>query len=279
MCTLGACLFVCGINLIIAPLGLYNGGFVGIGQLVRYVLEHFWGLSLGSIDLAGIIYFLLNIPLFILATQSMSKKFFEKTMYTVLLQAVLLALVPVPQWAFTADVLTACIIGGLVSGFGAGIILRTGASGGEQDILGIYFAKKYPGFSVGKITLIVNSFVYGCCAILFDLEIVVYSLLYTVVMSFIIDKVHIQNINAAVLILSKKPGLEDFIIQQLRRGVTAWQGIGGYTKEDITVALVALSKYELANLRRKLRGFDDHAFMVVIPGSQVYGNFEKRLES
>ena len=47
ICTLGAMMFVFGINKVIAPLGLYNGGFVGIGQIVRYVLVHFFSYFSG----------------------------------------------------------------------------------------------------------------------------------------------------------------------------------------------------------------------------------------
>ncbi len=279
ICTVGAVMFVFGINIVISPLGLYNGGFVGIGQIVRYVLEHFLGLSLGAIDIAGIVYFLLNVPLFVLAYKSMSKAFFAKTIYTVVLQTILLSLVPIAETSFTEDMLTACIVGGIVSGVGVGIILLAGSSGGGQDILGVYFAKNYPGFSVGKITLIVNGFVYGCCAILFDLEVVVYSLIYTVVMSAIIDKVHSQNIVNTVMVMSKKPGLDDYIIKEMHRGITIWKGAGGYTKEAINIGLVVLSKYELAKLKRKVAEFDTDAFVVVITENDIYGNFEKRLEA
>lgn len=279
ICTLGAMMFVFGINKVIAPLGLYNGGFVGIGQIVRYVLVHFFHISLGGIDVAGIVYFLLNAPLFGLAYKSMSKAFFAKTVYTVVLQTFLLSLVPVAESSFTNDILTACIVGGIIAGVGVGIILRAGSSGGGQDILGVYYAKKIPGFSVGKITLIVNGFVYTCCAILFDLEVVVYSLIYTVVMSVIIDKVHSQNISNTVLVISKKSGLDKFIISEINRGVTTWKGQGGYTKEETNIGLVVLSKYELPILKRKLAAFDEEAFVVVTEGNDIIGNYEKRLEA
>lgn len=279
LCTIGVVMFVCGINIVISPLGLYNGGFVGIGQLVRYVLEHFAGITLGSVDLAGIVYFLLNVPLFVLAYRSMSKNFLYKTVYTVVLQTFLLSLVPIAKESFTDDILTACIVGGIIAGFGAGIILRAGSSGGGQDILGVYFAKKLPGFSVGKITLLVNGFVYVCCALLFDMKIVVYSLIYTCVMSTIIDRVHSQNINNTVLILTKKKGLEEFVIRELNRGITVWEGHGGYTNEPITIGMVSLSKYELPVLKRKIQDFDKGAFMVVSRNNSIYGNFEKRMEA
>lgn len=272
-------MFVCGINFIIAPLSLYNGGFVGIGQLVRYVLETYANVHIEAFDIAGVVYFLLNAPLFILAYKSMSKHFFWKTIYTVVLQTILLSVVPIPAHSFTNDVLTACIVGGLVAGVGVGIILQAGSSGGGQDILGVYCAKVYPGFSVGKITLLVNAFVYGCCALLFDIEIVVYSLIYTCVMSTIIDKIHTQNINNTVMIFTKKRGIEDYLIKETKRGVTVWEGYGGYTKEKSFIAVVALSQYEIRKLKKNLFDFDKDAFVIVNEDIPIYGHFEKRLEA
>ncbi len=209
----------------------------------------------------------------------MSKPFFIKTVYTVVLQTLLLSVVPIPEHSFTDDILTACIVGGLVAGVGVGIILKAGSSGGGQDILGVYCARKYPGFSVGKITLLINCLVYGCCALLFDIEIVVYSLIYTWIMSMLIDKLHAQNINNTAMIFTKKPGIEEYLIKEMNRGVTMWDGWGGYTQEKLQVAFVALSKYEVPMLKTKLAQFDADAFMTVNENLPIYGNFEKRLDS
>lgn len=278
-CTFGALLFVFAINFIIAPLGLYNGGFVGIGQIARYSLENFLGFSIKAIDLAGVIYFLLNAPLVVLAYRAMSRLFLAKTVYTVILQTILLSITQIPTKTFTEDMLTACIIGGILAGAGVGIILRSGSSGGGQDILGIYFAKCCPGYSVGRITILINGFVYGCCAVLFDLEIVVYSLIYTIVMSVVIDRMHSQNINNVVIILTKKPHLEDFVIHKMHRGITVWEGIGGYTKQTINIGLVALSKYEFPALKHRLSEFDNDAFVIVAQGANILGNYEKRFDA
>ena len=278
-CTIGAIMFSVGINMILSPLGLYNGGFVGIGQLGSYVLKTFFHLTFRSINVSGILYFLLNVPLFILAYRSMSRSFFRRTVYTVVLQMALLVLIPIRATPFAKDFLTACIVGGLVSGFGTGIILRAGGSGGGQDILGVYFSKRFPDFTVGKINLIINGFVYGGCALLFDVSVVVYSLIYTFVMSFIIDKVHTQNVNNTILIFSKKDGLDAFVIREVNRGVTLWDGRGGYTQDRVNIAIVALSEYELPAVRKKLAEFDKDAFVVVSRNNSIYGNFERRLDA
>ena len=276
-CSCGAFLFVFAINRVITPAGLYNGGFVGIGQIVKYLLLREFGAGTGRVDMAGLVYFALNAPLFVLAFKSMSRSFFFKTVYTVLLQTVLLALMPIPQTPVIKDTLTACCVGGVLSGAGAGIILLANSSGGGQDILGVYFSGKFADFSVGKLSVMINSLVYGCCLFLFDIETVVYSLIYTVIMSVVMDRIHTQNINTTVIILTKKDGIEDFIIKRINRGVTVWKGMGGYTKDSINIALVVLSRHEIHRLRTELLLFDSSAFCIVGSDISVYGNYQKRL--
>ena len=50
-------------NLFIVPLHLYSGGVMGVCQLIRTLLQDYAGLSFGAHDIAGILYFLVNIPI------------------------------------------------------------------------------------------------------------------------------------------------------------------------------------------------------------------------
>ena len=79
MAIFGTLAFSFGVNYFIVPIGLYNGGFVGIGQIVRTVLVQYAGMDFGDVDIAGLIYFLCNVPLFILAFHSLGRCFFIKT--------------------------------------------------------------------------------------------------------------------------------------------------------------------------------------------------------
>lgn len=275
----GTLVFSIGVNVFIVPIGLYNGGFVGIGQLIRTILVEYFHLKVGNVDIAGIIYFLTNVPLFILAYRKMGKRFFWKTLICVGSITTFLTIVPSPKEPIMSDPLTACVIGGLIAGWGTGLSLKSGASGGGQDILGIYFTKKYRDFSVGKMTLIVNLFVYGVCAFLFELPIVIYSIIYTMILSFVTDKTHLQNICIDVTIFTKdKPKeIREYIIGELTRGCNMWEAKGGYTKEDTTIIQAVLSKHEVASLKRRVHEIDEDAFVVCKDGVSIEGNFIKKM--
>lgn len=275
---IGTFLLALGVNLFIVPAGLYNGGFMGIAQIIRTLLIEYTSLTLkNNIDIAGIINFGINIPLFLLAYKRIGKKFFEKTIFGMIFLTLFLTIIKSPAVPIVEEELTACIVGGILAGFGTGIMLRAGGSGGGLDILGMYVTKIKPGFSVGKLTMFVNFGVYLLCALLFNVTVVIYSVIYTVFASIVMDRAHYQNINTSVMIFTKKEGIANAIMNEMKRGVTNWDGKGAYTNESTTVLLTVISKYEITRLRKVVYDIDPNAFMILNSGLDVYGNFEKRL--
>ena len=274
----GCLLFALGANLVVMPLGLYNGGFMGTAQLIRTFLISGLGLQVPpTVDLAGIVYFIINVPLFYWGYRVMGKTFTITTFITVAMQSILLVLVPVPTEPIIDDYLTACVIGGIIAGTGTGLILRGRTSSGGQDIVGICMSKKYPNTSVGRINILMNVMVYAICLFMFNIEVVAYSLIYTSVLAMAIDKVHIQNINTSVMIFTKQPGVAEAIMSQTGRGVTDWDGEGAYTKEDSKILFVMINKYEVPQIKHIVKEIDPNAFMIFTEGCSVEGNFEKRL--
>ena len=113
--TIGSLLFCAGLNLFIVPVGLYNGGTVGISQIIRTLLQSRLALPAGF-DIAGILNLILNIPLLALAFLQFGRPLFLKTVYSVLTQTAFFSLIAIPSVPILSDRLTACIIGGLLAG-------------------------------------------------------------------------------------------------------------------------------------------------------------------
>lgn len=273
---IGSLLFCAGLNWFIVPVGLYNGGTVGISQIIRSLLQDYIYLPAGF-DIAGIINFLINLPLLFLAYSKFGKDLFFKTLFSVITQTILFSILIIPQVPIIDEQITACLIGGLMAGAGVGLTLRAGGSGGGADVLGLYFTQRFKDFSVGKMTLIINAVVYSTCAVLFDLQVAIYSIIYSAVYSIVVDKIHLQNINSSVMIFTKQENLYKKIIENLRRGTTYWKGTGGYTQTDTYVIVTVLSKYEIQQLKQLLTLEDPHAFIIVNNDLDIIGNYELRL--
>lgn len=266
------------INRIIIPMHLYNGGFTGIAQLLRLFFLDFLHLpQIPGADYLGIIYYTINIPLFILAYKSLGKTYCLTSMGSIGILAISMALIPVADKPLFDDYLTACVVGGLLTGTGAGLVMRGGTSGGGQDIIGTAMSKVNPNAKVGIIANLINCVVYAICFMIYDIKIVIYSFIYSAIINFAIDKVFIQNINVQAMIFTKKEGISNLIMNTLARGVTRWEGEGAYTEEKTYILCVMLSKYEIDAFMELVRSIDKTAFVVINENARVYGNFNKKL--
>lgn len=272
----GSALFAGSVNIFIVPLGLYNGGGIGIAQILRSLLVNFLDLK-ATFDIAGIINLCFNIPLFIIAYKSISHKFFYGTLCSVIVQTICLTLIPIPTTPIINDVMVDLIVGGIVSGIGIGLCLQQGASGGGIDILGMYTSIKLKSFSVGKLSLIINVCIYIICAVLFDISTAIYSVIYATVFSLVLDKLHLQNIAISAMIFTKNKDVKQVIMKELKRGVTYWHGAGAYTDSDTDILVTVISKYEVNTLKKFVLNLDADAFIILSEGLQITGNYEKRL--
>ncbi len=273
----GNILFAVGVNIVITPMNYYSSGFTGIAMLLRtFLLDFLHVPEIQGLNYLGIIYLIINTPLFYLGYKALGKEFCITSIISIGIASLCMALVPVWEYPVFEDRLTACLVGGLISGSGAGIVLKAGTSGGGQDIIGVALSKTNPNFSVGKISIAINAVIYGICFFLFDIQTVIYSMIYAVVNALALDYQHTQNINVQVIIFTKKGGIRDKIIHELRRGLTYWKGAGGYTNEDTFILTTMVTKYELPHLLEIVKRVDPQAFVMSNEGTKIYGNFEKR---
>ena len=277
VCILGAFLYAAGINLFVVPSGLYTGGVMGICQVIRTLLARYLQVEFTAFGIAGVIYYMINIPIFIVAFTKIGRRFLIKTVISVTAMTLFLSLIPVT--VVVEDAMAACVVGGIISGAGSGILLRMGSSGGGMDVVGVLLTKWKQDFSVGKVGLLVNLALYGTCAFLFDIEIVVYSVIYAAVYSVAMDRVHTQNINVEVHVITKADttALEKEVFQELGRGVTKWSTLGAYTYDRSHILYIMLSKYEVGRLRNIVHKYDPDAFIVLNEGVNVIGHYLKKL--
>ena len=266
------------INRFIVPNSLYNGGVLGISQLIRSLLESSFHIST-PFDIAGIINFLLNIPLFLIAYKLVNRTFFYRTLICVFFQTLFLSLIPVAETAVIPEILTSVLIGAILAGIGGGLVLSSGGSGGGTDIIGFVVTMRNKLFTVGKINRSINLVIYSICGLLYGLPIMIYSIIYSFVSSLVVDKTHKQNICSYVLIFTKeKPNsIIDFVKEKIGRDCTYWEGFGGYDQSRTYISYAAMSKYEVQELERHIHELSPDAFLIKSEGIGINGNFQKKL--
>ena len=272
----GAFLYAFGMNYFLIPYGLYSGGGVGIAQVITYLIGKV--VDLGGKNIYGVVYFLTNIPLLLLAWKGVGKNFLFKTIIGSTSISLFASIIPIPAAPIVDSVVASVLIAGIITGFGVGMLLVAGGSGGGVDIIGVWAARKFKHASVGKISLFVNVIVYACLLLMFDIGIVIYSLIYMVFFTLMMDRTHYQNITVLLMIFTKHDGIDQKILKQTGRGVTEWTGIGAYTKEETKILICCINKYEQAEFIDIIHSIDPNAFVIADEGVSVMsGNFEKRL--
>ena len=110
---LGIMLLAFAINVFIVPNSLYNGGVLGISQLIRSFLENYFSFPF---DIAGLINLGFNIPLFLIAYKFVSKPFFFRTVFCIVVQTIFLTFIPIPEQAIVPEMITSVLIGAILGG-------------------------------------------------------------------------------------------------------------------------------------------------------------------
>lgn len=271
----GGILFSLSVNLFLIPASIYNGGIVGIAQLFRDALIAITGINV-SFDISGILNFFINIPILIFAWTRMSRNFVQLTLVSIIAQTIAISLIPIPTQPIVKDVFVSILIAAVVGSFGSSLTYRAKGSSGGLDIIGFYRSQRGKG-SLGSIYLIVNSGIYAICLIVYNVEIALLSLVYSTIFSYCLDKFHHHNIEVNVMIFTKNPEVKKLINNVIRRGVTHWDGTGGYTGDKMDVIVSIIAQSEVDQLRKVVKQADPKAFIILNENLKVEGGFEKRL--
>jgi len=259
--TLGSVLCAVGINGILIPQQFLSGGVTGIALVIRYLVP-FLPLAM--------LYFILNIPIYALGWRYVGRRFFLYSIAGLLIFSGALiytnVLLPVH------DKILSALLAGIIIGVGSGIILRSLGSAGGLDILSIILMKRF-SIRLGSSVLAFNALVLGVGAVLFSLEMALYTLVYLYVNSSVINLVvtGMSQRKAVHIISPKWETITQEINEKIQRGVTIMQGQGGYTSQEHQILYTVITFRELARLKRIINAVDPNAFMVVTDTLEVMG--------
>lgn len=275
-CILGALIFSLSMNLFLVPLHIYSAGFLGIAQLLRDLLVYLlpWRIPF---DIAGILNLFLNSFMILLAVRMLAKDFALHTAIVILFRSVFLSLIPVPSTPLVEDVFISLLTGSILCAYGTKLFFKGRGSGGGIDIIGLYLTKTGKG-SVGGIYLLVNTIVYMICFIIYDSQVALYSIVHSCILSFIVDRIHEDNAESAALIITEDRSLKLQLLSEVGRGVTAWDGSGVYSGRKKEIMMVAITKGQYSDLKKRVYDRDEQAFVIFFDHVRVSGYFPKLMK-
>lgn len=263
---LGSAVFSLGFSLFLLPHDMSAGGISGLALVFVEVFR------LGSV---GTVSILINLPLFLLGGLKIGKRFFFGSMLGMLLSSLLIdafALIP-----FTApEPLLCALYGGVLCGFGLGVVFVFGTSTGGSDILVRLLKLRYRNVPIGQISMIFDLVVVLLTGIVFrDATKALYTGIAVFVTSQVVDAVVYRfDYSKVALIISKEYEkiAVDIVGHRLGRGATYLYAQGSYHKNDTKVVLTAVKKQQVAELKELVTGIDPNAFIIVMEAHQVLGD-------
>ena len=262
---LGCAIFALGFDLFLIPNEMNTGGVSGLSMVLRHLL------GFGSV---GVFQIVINIPLFLLAGIKIGRKFFWGSLVGMMSSSVFIDIfskLPTPA----TEPLLGALYGGLLCGFGAGLVFSSGASTGGSDILVRLLKLRYRNVPVGQICLCIDCCVAVLTGIVFrDATKALYTGITVFVTSRVVDAVIYRfDYTKVVLVISGEyEQIAQQIGEKLRKGTTFLYGQGSYSGRKTKVVLTAVKRQQLAELKELVTDIDPKAFIIVQEAHQVLGD-------
>ena len=258
----GCVLIAIALNKFIIPNRITLGGASGIATILEYTLK----LK------PSLVILFINVPLIIIAWFVLGRVFVKKSLFGVLMLSFFLEVTGFG--ALTDDLFLSSVAGGVIMGFGTGLVLLKGSSTGGTEVLVRIINSFYPQFSVGRLMLIVDSaVVLGSWVVFKDINLIIYAVIALFVATNVIDKAlaGVDYAKGIYIITSKPEQISSKIMQGLKRGVTGISINGMYTKKSSLMLLCIIRNNQISKLKNLVKSEDENAFVIVTDVREVLG--------
>ena len=265
---LGCTLMAASTSLFLLPNQLSSGGFVGIATITYYLLN----LPV------GLVIVVLNLPLFILSFFRIGKGFLVRAILGTLFLAVFIDIFnKFPP--LTTDRVLACIFGGITTGLGTALVLKSLSSTGGTDLLSYIIRSYKPYFRSGTLIVVIDTIIVFLNVLFFkDIEIGLYSTITIYLMGKMIDIVFegVYFTKMMFIISDRYKEIANAIEKNVRRGITGIQAKGMYTNEEKIMLWCISSRNEAIRIKQICKKIDRKSFIVISNAREAYGIGFKR---
>lgn len=281
-------------------LHIATGGVSGVSQTIALALKMGGALDGISGDtvstVISIAYFVINIPILTFAFFKIGKRFAIYSVINVGLSSLFIFLFTHPEVSgihITSLIaqnkmiynheLVRVLFGAVTVGVSSAFAYRGDVSCGGIDVFSYYFALRKSS-SIGKYGILINSIIITTYSTLLvistagsDWEAGViaffFSILYLFVANLIIDAINLRNKKIQVQIVTSSDYLAPVLIANFPHGATVVNGEGAYSHAPKKIIYMVVSSSQVKSVVTLARKVDHHAFIMLTPLSQVYGNF------
>jgi uncharacterized membrane-anchored protein YitT (DUF2179 family) len=257
---IGASSLALGVVLFLIPNHIVAGGTPGISILINY----FTGIP------AGILMFLINIPLVLMSMRYISREFAVRTVFSIVVSSSVVDILHeyfhVSPW--TNDPILASIFGGIAIGIGLGFIIAGNASAGGPSIIARYIADRMQ-WKQNNVIIALDFMIVIAAGIAF-------AKVESALLSLIVVYATGQALNTiisgrpskkAVHIFSKNAKLlRQQIVAALGKNEVVFEGVS----EAEQLLILIIDNTQIRVVREIVKEHDKEGFLVVIEASELH---------
>lgn len=263
--TIGIILVALSVEYFFIPNNLAAGGVTGFAIVINYYFPFME---------TGILVIIMNVILFVVAFIFIGGNFGAKTIYASFGLSVGLWFIEkfMNPMAVTRDLMLAAIFGTLISSIGMAMVFNANASTGGTDIIA-KILNKFFDLDIGKSLLAVDFIVTLLATITFGVDVGLYSLLSVMINGFTIDRIidGFNSVKEIIIISSNWEVISNYIIKNLERGCTIFDGKGGFTQKDTKMVYTVLGRSQFIKLKNFIKENDPKAFITISEAYDVLG--------
>ena len=262
--TVGSVLYALGIYTFALNARFAPGGVSGLALIVNFFTS--WPV--------GTLTFVMNIPLIILCARVIGLPFLLKSIWAMLVNTFFIDVVFPFFPTYGGSPLVAAVFTGVVMGLGIGIIYSRGSSTGGFDFIILALKKKYPHFSVGEISLVLDAVVILLGGFMFgNVDAVLYGIIASFSATTAMDYVMygLGSGKMAIIITNRGKEMAEAISAEVERGSTLVPATGSYTGQPRDMLFCVCSKNQIFKVRRVALAIDPAALLTITETHEVVG--------
>ena len=267
---LAGCINAFGVTVFLAPVRLYDSGISGTAILLSQLTP----LPLSACLL------LLNVPLFLFGLKKQGVVFTVYSLFAVTVYAwgswmitdVLPIDVAMASPLAGEDLLLCALFGGVISGIGSGLTIRSGGAIDGMDVLAVTFAKGL-NITVGTFVMIYNVALYILCGVVLGSWILpLYSIVTYAAGLKTIDFIAegIDRSKAVMIVTDHPEEINAALLEAFSCGTTRIAAVGGYSNSEKTMIYFVVNRFQISRVRSMVRGLDPRAFVTITDVADVF---------
>lgn len=267
---LAGCINAFGVTVFLAPVRLYDSGISGTAILLSQLTP----LPLSAFLL------LLNVPLFLFGLKKQGVVFTVYSLFAVTVYAwaswmitdVLPIDVAMASPLAGEDLLLCALFGGVISGIGSGLTIRSGGAIDGMDVLAVTFAKGL-NITVGTFVMIYNVALYILCGVVLGSWILpLYSIVTYAAGLKTIDFIAegIDRSKAVMIVTDHPEEINAALLEAFSCGTTRIAAVGGYSNSEKTMIYFVVNRFQISRVRSMVWGLDPRAFVTITDVADVF---------